>query len=114
MVKKSFVYVLHRENYMNVYLTLEGGYTSSVEEVHLGYRQEKYKLLIEDFNTEGKGLKYTKKLYKDDELLAKVAVDTTVKPMKIEGTFNREVDLHRALEMRGLLAFRDFNYTGVK
>ena len=112
MIKR--VYVLHREKYMNVYLTLEGGYTSSVEMVYLRFRQEKYKLLIEDFNTENSGLKYTKKLYKGDELLAKVEVNTKIKPMKIEGTFNREVELHRALEMRGLLAFRDFNYTGVK
>lgn len=100
------------ENYMNVYLTLEGGYTSSVVAIELKFRQERYKFIIEDFNTEGKGLKYTKKLYKDNELLAKVVVDTNVKPMKIEGTFNRKVELHRALEMRGLLAFRDFNYTG--
>ena len=106
------VYVLHRENYMNVYLTLEGGYTSSVEAVELRFRQESYKLIIEDFNTENSGLKYTKKLYKGDELLAKVEVNTKIKPMRIRSTFNRGVELHKALEMRGLLVFRDFNNEG--
>jgi hypothetical protein len=113
MIKnKSGIHILLIEKYMNVYLTLEGGYTSSIKEVHLRYKQERYKLLIENFDTKDKGLKYTKKLYRKDELLARVSVDTKVRPNKIRTTFNRGVELHKALEIEGLLVFRDFTNEG--
>ena len=85
-----------------------GGYHQPYRETFFEYEGETYRFVLDSSSCGDFGLRYTKTLYKHDEVLAESNINEVDAPEVWDGRFSHKNPLHIELLEMGFLKLRDF------